>query len=327
MSAKTATLTVTNRPKYLRKALDACRRIDWSGFRLYIGLEPLCDECAAICEAIDFVETEIIRNETCLGINDNPFNLLERAFADGSEYNVYLEDDVLVSPDILDMTNWYLQQDLSNVMHLQFFQSNSAPSYPASMLLHDLFLCWGFVCTADQWREHIRKAWYTNPPEITWDVSVLEYMQAHKLDGYIPMFSRSSNIGAVGTNASASPELERLSALPHYQDGKTVNYRVETEVPVHTQFRCKADATEEAADLLDEFDLIFKKWEGCKCSETYVSRAENNHFWVSQVWTSLGIFHECIRSRYDLLGQLEQLCPTGIMTSFSKPEGATWARR
>jgi len=324
---KTATLTVTDRPHYLREVLDSCKRIDWSGFRLYIGLEPMCDECASMCEAIDFVETEIIHNETCLGINDNPFGLLERAFGDGSEYNVYLEDDVIVSPDILDMTDWYLRQDLSNVMHLQFFQSSSSPSFPESMILHNLFLCWGFVCTAEQWQKHIKKAWRMNPQARTWDVSVLQYMQAQQLDGYVPMLSRSRNIGTVGTNAAASAELTRLSTLPHYKGGDTVAYRTETDVPMHTVFSCESAAIPIASGILDQFDQVFNTWEGCKGSSIHVDSKAANRFWVSQVWSSLDAFHECIRSRYDLLGELEKICPAGLQTSFSRPEGATWVAR
>ncbi|MDP8202782.1 MAG: hypothetical protein P9M11_11680 [Candidatus Tenebribacter burtonii] len=44
----------------------------------------------------------------------NPFNLLNTAFNFGSEFNIHLEDDLLVSQDMINLANWYYDNFKSN---------------------------------------------------------------------------------------------------------------------------------------------------------------------------------------------------------------------
>ena len=109
---KTLTLTVNNRPGYLRQLLDSLRRNNVDGYDLlYCAVEPGCPEVLDVCKAIDFIPTHVHLNAERLGVRENPYQALRAVFDMGSDFNVYLEDDLLVSPDALDLANWYLEQD------------------------------------------------------------------------------------------------------------------------------------------------------------------------------------------------------------------------
>src|SRR5215203_2670680 len=102
------TITANNRPHYLSRSLEALSRASGVGnWHLYIGLEPGNDACAEVCRSIRFMPCTILYNETALGIRGNPYNVLRHAFEQGSELNIHLEDDIIVSPDVCELAQWY----------------------------------------------------------------------------------------------------------------------------------------------------------------------------------------------------------------------------
>jgi len=83
------------------------------------GYEIICSaenhpRCISILEEHKLPIT-ILRKENSSGVRshsgarDNMYNVLSNAFKAGSDFNVHLEDDFLLSPDAIDLANWYYE--------------------------------------------------------------------------------------------------------------------------------------------------------------------------------------------------------------------------
>jgi hypothetical protein len=61
-----------------------------------------------ICEdMLAGLSHEITVNDEVLGIEVNPYRVLSRAFAAGSNLNLFLEEDLLISPDATAIASWF----------------------------------------------------------------------------------------------------------------------------------------------------------------------------------------------------------------------------
>ena len=89
---KTISLTVHNRPAYLRQVLASLRDNNSLGYVLNCQLEPGSPECLQICQAVDFMPSVVHLNQKRLGVRENPYQLLRRVFSSGSDFNVYLDE-------------------------------------------------------------------------------------------------------------------------------------------------------------------------------------------------------------------------------------------
>lgn len=201
------TITAFNRPHYLQRSLDSLRKVagvaDW---HLYIGLEPGNEDCAAICRAIDFMPCTILYNETPLGVRGNPYNVLQHAFAQGSELNIHLEDDLEVSPDLCRLALWYHQlvprDELYDVriFFLNLFVTSTGIEADDELTVSDFFSPWGMVMNRYQWTNLIAPYWWDDdhryPHEKDWTLSLAEQMNRdNRLVVLAPLLSRSTNIG------------------------------------------------------------------------------------------------------------------------------------
>lgn len=103
---KTMTCTANNRPHYLEQMLTSLSKNKTEGYHLYIQVEPGNPKTIEVCNNIDFMPTTIIKNRKKLGVRENPYKLLEKVFEiDGSDFNIYLEDDIIISPDVTSLAN------------------------------------------------------------------------------------------------------------------------------------------------------------------------------------------------------------------------------
>jgi hypothetical protein len=233
------TLTVCNRPHYLRRALQALREVDGVGdWHLFIGLEPGNEECTRICEEIDFVPRTILRNPENLGVRGNPYNVLKHAFARGSEVNIYLEDDIVVSPDVCRLALWYRQlvpedrlEDV-RVMFLNLFVTSLGNEAADELTVDDILSPWGMIINRYQWEHIIEPAWWNDehsfPTEQDWTMSLAEYLSREsRMFVLSPLLSRSTNIGREG-GVHSSPERHDLlmKGLAMNQSNRYFNYKI-----------------------------------------------------------------------------------------------------
>ena len=212
---KTITITGHNRPKYLKQVLDSLGENNLSEYsRLFCGLEPDCYDNYLVCKEVNFIQKEIRVNPEKFGVRKNPFELLKHAFESGSEFNVYLEDDSIISPDCLDMCNWFYNlRNRDDFLCLNFYNYNSDETKPTLMTDKEDFCSLGFAVTKEAWAKYFEPYWNNEEYRISqgidldgiggWDWCIRAVMKGFNIPVLTPCFSRSMHIGReLGTHCS-----------------------------------------------------------------------------------------------------------------------------
>lgn len=206
---KAITLPVATRPHYLIQLLSTLKDNNLEGWTLYINAEP-CVEVACVIRDIDFMPKSIVVNKTCLGVRQNPFNTINRAFSDGAEYVVHLEDDLIVSPDLLDLANWYYDNYRHNpteFINYGFFNYESESEEPEQLkIVTDVFTGLGWSTFSACWYKWFVPNWFNDdinkevwgPQTIGWDWSMASVAKTETLRSLQPHCSRSNHIGRNG---------------------------------------------------------------------------------------------------------------------------------
>jgi hypothetical protein len=216
---KTISITAYNRPDYLEQVLRSLIKNNLQGWHIYIALEPSkasrCNK-KIINRVLVNCQYSVIENHSRLGIKNNPYELQSTVFACGSRINIYLEDDTVVSPDLTKLADWYWGLDLQNVVCLNLLYGNcgaeghrSDPQEPGAVCVTRNFNSLGYICTCEQWRDHLSRFWYCNRPEIKgwgWDWAVLKEVQMRpELCVLQPALARANHIGRLnGTHCPVS---------------------------------------------------------------------------------------------------------------------------
>jgi hypothetical protein len=216
---RTISMICYNRPKYLARALAAIDACDTTGFdELHIFAEPVAadTEMASLLRSLTTVcgriPVTVHMNEKKLGVRDNPYRALSFVFEClGSDLNVHVEDDVLISPDALQMAIWY-QSLPHRVKCMCLCLFNPGGSWDETKLQDEKqcvscygFSPWGWACTKENWQEWFSREWYTdrwagpNGERVGWDWSI-NYHTAftHTASTVMPAVSRAMTIGAEG---------------------------------------------------------------------------------------------------------------------------------
>ena len=106
----TLTIAASDRPGHLARMLDTLLANDLTGWRIFAGIEPgpRQGEVAAVFrERLAGCDLTLTENRARLGVRDHPYRLLNQAFDAGADFDLHLEDDLLLAPDALDLARWY----------------------------------------------------------------------------------------------------------------------------------------------------------------------------------------------------------------------------
>lgn len=191
---KTVTLTTFNRPSYLRRVLMSLRQNRYQDYTLFVGMEPGCPEVERILDEIRWIRTVIIKNPQRLHNKWNLKNIIETAIQQGSQFNVCLEDDVILSPDALDLANWFFNLRTNDYLTLGFFNYSSDPSFPNEISETNYFNPLGWCFALDGWRRTLAPNWMSD--QRGWDFSITALLKRQPaLKTLHPKFSRSNHIG------------------------------------------------------------------------------------------------------------------------------------
>jgi hypothetical protein len=204
---KTITITCCDRPEYLRRVLTSLLRNNLDEWTIFLGVEPGPVYEQVIEVLLGSLEGkarfEIIRNRSRLGVSLNPYNLLSRAFEAGSAINLYLEEDVIVSPDVIRVAEWFSRIDHDgiaclNLMHGSCGGEGHFSSPPPHFFVRTRrFNSLGIILTRDQWQSHFQPHWFDLPKG--WDWSVLRRIQLTSgLRTLQPLMARANHIGRDG---------------------------------------------------------------------------------------------------------------------------------
>ena len=222
---KTITITAHDRPQYLEPMLKSLCKNDTTGWAMFISIEPSDLRPAMIDMVKDYYpDINFILPETKLGVTLNPYRLLEHVFESyGSDYNIYLEEDLVVSPDICNMADWYCSCEresmclcLCNIgkMELDLHSPFSALEYAAPELTQsgggNGFSALGIVLTKNAWLEDFKPYWLTSPRG--WDWSMHDRITESQKKILIPYKTRSDHMGEWGTHVGG-PEHNRKLIL------------------------------------------------------------------------------------------------------------------
>lgn len=132
---RTIVLTAHDRPGYLRRTLGALRGNDLGGWTLEAAVEPGNAHVRALVESFADAPATVTVNPKRLGVRKNPWRALERAFDAGADVVLYVEDDVLVSPDATALATWYAAHpDRDRALALCLLAYGSDPGRPEDVV-------------------------------------------------------------------------------------------------------------------------------------------------------------------------------------------------
>jgi len=205
---KTITFPVGYRPDYLRQFLDSLASQNLSGYKIVCSAEN-CPECIRILEEWD-MPLAILRKPNSAGVRshsgarDNMYNVLSGAFKAGSDFNVHLEDDFLLSPDTIDLANWYYDNFKDKPMTYMcygLFNWGSTGDDYAGIVTAPAFHGLGWCAFKENWESCYDKHWYDDvlarkyANAYGWDWAVEGYFKEYKCKALLPAISRTHHIG------------------------------------------------------------------------------------------------------------------------------------
>jgi hypothetical protein len=202
----------------LQQVLDsilACP--DHDEWTLVFSCEPN-QSIFAMVEAINWIPRYASVNLINMraGINTNTFLAASVAHSMGSEFNIYLEEDVVISRDALTMASQFYEKNIDGVLCFRRW-ANTERDQPDTVepanhgLLGD-----GFAYPRGLWEKTIRPWWFWYEPTVPfgWDWSVGYGLDTRKVRQWRPLCQRSQNIGHFGTNTQGGADPNRFS--PRY---------------------------------------------------------------------------------------------------------------
>ncbi len=217
-------MTVNNRPGYLQEVLTSLsnnRFLD--SFTLHFGLEPGNKEVARICEKTDFISKQLHVNRHHLGDLENPYQLLTRTFEMGYEAVLYLEDDVVLAPDAVDLALWYLKQTalVAQTSCLCLYNTGSGEGGDAARVVvspPQAFSSLGFVITKNQWQA-MQPLWHQDGRGWDWGICFGGKTQIAQ-----PYVSRTHHIGRQGGTHYVAHEHDSMYVGNVMYSGPSVAY-------------------------------------------------------------------------------------------------------
>lgn len=237
---KTITITVNDRPKFFKKILSSLVNNSLHDWHIVVAVEPskVRDEQLNLIKK--FVpQAEVILNDSKLGVRENPFSVLNYVFEElNSKVNIYLEEDIIISPDVCNLANWYYQaenrsaclclcnSDTSGSKQINstlFSPMNEAISrscmfYPDEKRRtlqkrvgiggHHGFSALGLVIKKYQWDNNFKDYWHSHTRG--WDFGVHEQMLNQSKQVLMPYITRSDHIGTHGTHVGSAKANRKL---------------------------------------------------------------------------------------------------------------------
>jgi hypothetical protein len=234
---RTITITAMERPALFDQMLATLVYNKLEGWHVHIAVEPAGHERDFMAIALKYLSPDqftLTVNSSILGIRKNPHELLNRVFQQGSDLNVYLEEDLVVSPDILAMALWYqahhrdhwlLLNLLAGPCGVKSYLSNM--NYPDTLFETRTFNSLGFVMRAQEWnslpkglwmgerRLNWQEFWQQGLDDWGWDWSISTYVAKHPRYVCVqPVFARANHNGPVGTYSNQNFYLQAFARLP-----------------------------------------------------------------------------------------------------------------
>lgn len=224
---KTISLPVYRRPDRVRRLLETLRANKPEGYTLFVSAEPGFPEVLDAVRSVDFMPVKLSVNRERLGLNGNIKNALVMAMDAGSEFNVALEDDIVLSPDAIRLAGWFASyRDRDSYGCLGFFGMDSTKDHPLEVCITPDFRSWGWCFPRASWDSFIFPGLHCEPavdPQVKfsnlWDFKMQYYFVQYGIKTLHPILSRSNHEGYEdGTNTLDQRLIQRFKN-PVLSDG------------------------------------------------------------------------------------------------------------
>ena len=196
-------MTTYRRPSYTKQvfeSLNKCKGIE--EYTLFIQAEPDM-AVRSLLENFAFKpKVEIKINNKQLGCKENNLTVLEWAF-EYTDYNIHVEDDILLSEDALTYFEWCKQfKDDKDIFTVTGYNKEVTKDYYKVMKV-PWFVPWGWATWIDRFKE-IPKIREIND-EYTWDDQINRNIRKERML-LKPLLARCQNIGSYGGCHIPSPQ-------------------------------------------------------------------------------------------------------------------------
>jgi hypothetical protein len=244
---RTITATAYRRPHLLKAMLETLLANELSGWRILIQIDasPVADDMARMAESLlDGHDRDIAINSSRLGVRENPYRLLERVFAEGSALNLYLEEDLLLSPDATRLASWYETNHCPEWLCLNLIAGGCAsagllsnPDFPTLLFTGPTFNSLGFAVRRQEWQRLMAPAWMRDREGVVkfdgkatggWDWQIFSLLlEDPHLRTLQPVLARSVHNGRLA-GEHCTPRFHDLAfaGLPIYQGAAAADYRL-----------------------------------------------------------------------------------------------------
>ena len=208
---KTITFPVGYRPQYLTQFLACLEKQNLDGYTIFCSAEK-CAACIRVLKDSKLDLNIIYKQDSCgyqdhSGAKNNMFNALNAAFEAGSTFNLHLEDDFLLSPDTVDLANWYYEnfkdKPTTYISYGMFGFSPRGEDYSALEEV-PFFEGLGWCTFKEGWEECYKKAWFDNTlvkkyfKAHGWDWSVQAFFKEYGYKALRPLINRTQHNGRIG---------------------------------------------------------------------------------------------------------------------------------
>jgi hypothetical protein len=215
MHLHTIAITAYRRPHLFAAMLKTLSANELAGWRIMIGIEPspAADEIVCLAEKLlRGQHFDLTINQVRLGIKKNPFQLIERAFDEGAQMVLYVEEDLLLSPDTTALALWFELNHRPEWLCLSLLAGGCAstgflsnPDYPDLLFAGHTFNSLGFAVRRAEWERYMRNAWMTEPARVLqfdgaltggWDWSLFTMLMNNpQLRTLQPVLARATHNG------------------------------------------------------------------------------------------------------------------------------------
>lgn len=162
-------------------------------------------ETAPVVRGVTFCETHIRTNKEKKGCRANTHAAVQFAHDLGSDFNVYVEDDIIVSRDALTLADAFHDSRESGVLVMRRWHTTQELDKPDIVKpdFHGL-LGNGFAWNRDM-HSFLTGHWFVNTPKLPmWDWSVDAGLANARVLCWRPMVNRTTSIGVHGTHCTNS---------------------------------------------------------------------------------------------------------------------------
>ena len=212
---KTISYAIYNRPDYLEVALEHLLQNDLQDWEILFSIDP-SKETDNIVRVIEekmgkFKNYLIHINEKRLGSQLNTYISLYYVFKCQSDINIYLEDDIIISPDVTRIADWYSKIEKQDIICLNLLYGSCGGLNHKSGAKEHIFYktnefnSLGYILTSEQWNSYFKDYWFNHDhgvvdkfgnPVLGWDWAILYHHIKNKgLYTLQPDFARSNHIG------------------------------------------------------------------------------------------------------------------------------------